>query len=320
MVNNNTPHLKISPIANLSSLASILSLNLSDLIHLADNAENYWRRGKLLKKKSGEPRPTHDAKDPLKTIHQRINNRILKQVQYPYFVMGGISDKLQPRTCKAHASLHSGKSVLISEDIKDFYPSSKCEVVHEIWQYCFNFSHDVSKVLTALTTYQGSIPQGWKTSSYLANLVFWDKEPDLVTLFESRGYVYSRYMDDITVSSKRKISDQDKFFVISEIYKMLSSKGFSPKRSKHEISYKNIPMKVTNLGVNGSRPTISRRDRKNIRAMVYELEGCVGVGGNSEEFLKQWRVVSGKVSHLISIHPKEGEILRRRLRVLIKRK
>lgn len=79
------------------SLASLLSIEADQLLHIANSAASYHQPGKVLRKKNGDPRPTHDAKDPLKTIHERIKNRILKQVSYPYFMLGGIADPANPR-------------------------------------------------------------------------------------------------------------------------------------------------------------------------------------------------------------------------------
>lgn len=316
MLQNKKPVIKLSPIANIKSLASILSLSESELLEIAANVDKLWKPGKLLKKKSGEPRPTNDAKEPLKTLHEHIKNRILKQVNYPLYMQGGIADPNAPRSCKSHARIHTNKKILIAEDIKDFFPSSDESVVHGIWQYCFNFSPDVSKLLTTLTIHKGCLPQGWKTSGYLANLVFWDREPDLVRYLEQQGFSYSRFMDDVTVSSKRTISQHDKTRIISNIYKMLYGKGFSPKRSKHEIAFGNVPMRVTNLGVNGRNPTVPKQERQNVRAMVYQLEQRVKTEFGTVQYEKDWRSVSGKVGRISSMHPKEGARLRKRLRAV----
>lgn len=50
------------------------------------------------------------------------------------------------------------------------------------------FSDDVAEILTMLTTKDGGLPQGAVTSSFLANLVFWDYEPSLVEKLAFAGY------------------------------------------------------------------------------------------------------------------------------------
>ena len=306
----------IPPIARIESLASILSIGKKDLLEISDNIESLWKPGKLLYKKSGEPRPTLDAKPSLKILHEQIKNRMLKQVYYPAYLLGGIEDKMTPRDYKRHAAIHSGKSILISEDVKDFFPSSSVDVVNGIWKYLFCCTPEVAALLTNITTLNGSLPQGWKTSGYLANLVFWDIEPELVKRLTMRGFSYSRFMDDITVSSKTKISKASKTFVVNEIYRMLFSKGYSPKRSKHEIVSNNNRMEVTGLTVNANNPSLSKKERNNIRAIVHKCECHAKNERTSGVYRKLWNSASGKVGTLTRFHTEKGAGLRKRLRAV----
>lgn len=221
---------------------------------------------------------------------------------------------MTPRDYKRHAVIHSGKNILINEDVKDFFPSSSVKVVNEIWKRLFNFSTEAAEVLTKITTLNGSLPQGWKTSGYLANLVFWDKEHELVNILSAHGFSYSRFMDDITVSSKTKINNKSKTFIINEIYKMLLSKGYSPKRSKHQIISNNIRMEVTGLTVNGKTPSLSKTEQNNIRAAVHKCECHAKTDRSSLEYEKLWNSASGRVGTLTRFHNAKGAKLRKKLR------
>lgn len=306
----------IPPIAKIESLASILSIGKEDLLEISGSIENLWKPGKLLQKKNGEPRPTLDAKPSLKILHEKIKNRLLKQVYYPTYLLGGIEDKMTPRDYKRHAVIHSGKSILISEDVKDFFPNSSVEVVNGIWKSLFHCTPEVAALLTNITTLNGSLPQGWKTSGYLANLVFWDVEPELVNKLEIRGYSYSRFMDDITVSSKNKISKTSKTFIVNEIYRMLFSKGYEPKRSKHKIVTSRNRMEVTGLTVNENNPSLSKIERNNTRAIVHKCE-CHAINDRTSALYKKlWNSASGKVGTLTRFHASKGNHLRKRLRAV----
>jgi len=306
----------IPPIARIESLASILSIGKEELLEISSNIDSLWMPGKLLRKKNGEPRPTLDAKPRLKMLHEKIKNRMLKQVYYPTYLLGGIEDKMTPRDYKRHAAIHSGKSILISEDVKDFFPSSSIDVVSGVWKYLFRCTPEVATLLANITTLNGSLPQGWKTSGYLANLVFWDVEPELVKVLSKRGFSYSRFMDDITVSSKTRISKTSKTYVVNEIYRMLFSKGYSPKRSKHQIVSNNNRMEVTGLTVNSDIPSLSKIERNNIRAIVHKCECHAKGERTSSVYKKLWNKASGKVGTLTRFHAGEGGRLRQRLRAV----
>lgn len=315
MSRNRHPVANISPIAKVSSLASLLSTNKSDLLYIAGNVDRFYKPGRALKKRNGEPRRTHDAKWPLKIIHERIKNRILRKVDYPYYLQGGIAaDTGQPRGCRANARIHSGKRLIITEDIKDFFPCTSEKIVKGIWQYFFRFSPEIANILTCITTYRNQLPQGWKTSSDLANLAFWNAEPDLVYSLEQRGYSYSRYMDDIVVSSGCQINKKQKTYVISKVYGMLFSKEFAPKRSKHEILGRNQRMTVTGLVVNGKKPTVSKHKRGEVRDGISRLEKLPMENRSGADYRKSWDRLSGLVGHISTCHPEEGKKLRARLR------
>jgi len=52
---------------------------------------------------------------------------------------------------------------------------------------------------------------------------------------------------DITISSKSKISKESKTTIVNEIYSTLYSKGYTPKRTKHEIRTNKNKMEVIGL-------------------------------------------------------------------------
>lgn len=313
MSKSNKPVINISPIANLKSLASMLSLTEEQLLHLKENIELYYKPGKVLEKKNGEPRITHDAKPSLKQVHERIKNRILKKVTYPEYMMGGIADIELPRSCYAHASLHKHKTILITEDIADFFPSTEKSVVKKIWQHLFHFSPEVAETLAHLTTYKNQLPQGWKTSGYIANLAFWSVEPQLVEFLVSKGLTYSRFMDDITISSSSHLSKEDQSKIVSKVFGVLGSQGFQAKREKHKIMGSGSKMRVTGLGVNSKRLTLSSKERNQIRAQVFQLEKRYKTEGKTERFCKDWRSASARVSRYKKLHPKPGVHLKFRL-------
>ncbi|MCG7929954.1 MAG: reverse transcriptase family protein [Candidatus Thiodiazotropha lotti] len=310
---NNKACSKVSPIAHIEALASILSTTPSELVDLTDSVPSLWKPGKVLVKKDGTPRPTHDARKPLKVIHECIKNRLLKQVDYPSYILGGISDIKTTRDYARHAALHTKKKILISEDIRDFFPSTTNDVVLNIWQRFFNFHPEVATLLTKLTTHEGVLPQGWKTSGYLANLALWDREPDFVTQLHRQGLVYSRFMDDVTVSAPFPLSKTELSNIISGIYGMLASRDFKPKRAKHKISTGKQRMEVTGLNVNAASPSMPKQRRNQIRTQVFQCEQLFKQNARSPEYLAQWRKASGSVGTMKRFNPGEAKGLRARL-------
>jgi len=214
--------------------------------------------------KAGKTRLTFDAQGLLKDVQERIKNRILSRVRFPSYLHGSL------KGCDyvTNAALHTNKKIIICEDVKSFFPSVRSDLVMDVFQNFFLFSEDVARLLTALTTKDNAIPQGAKTSSYLANLVFWRVEPYLQARLAQEGITYSRYVDDIAMSAKSFISKPLQARVIAQVYGMLRKHGLSASRKKHEVFSDSGVMKVTKLIVN-RKPSLTRQKRANIRAQVH---------------------------------------------------
>jgi len=303
----------LKPLDKVSALASILDLTESELLSLSNNVDRYWIPGKLIPKKDGEPRPTNNALPPLKSVHQKIKSRILARVKYPGFLKGGIYDPDNPRSTYSNAAVHCNSKILIEEDISNFFPSIDCKVIYGVWRYFFNYSPEVSRILTKLTTYKGSAPQGWIPSSYLANLAFWDLEQKLVNQLAEQGFRYSRYVDDVAVSSRQTKSRAEIQNAIQLVYKMFFSRGFKPKRKKHQIVSADMAQKVTGLVVNGETPKFTRERRNKIRAAVKRAEIAAELEAESSDHRKLWKSAASQVGNLRRSSPTQAEALRVRL-------
>ena len=306
--------------ASTASLAKALDLDERELLRIASNSRQYWCPGKALLKRDGKPRVTHNSVDPLKNVQRRIKSVFLVKVSYPFYILGGVSSDIQnKRGYLENASLHKNKKIVLSEDVKDFFPSTTYEVVHSIWTGVFHFHPDVADVLTQLTTYNRCLPQGWVTSSHLANLAFWKHEPKVVEELNRKGFTYGRFVDDTVVSTKSYLNNQDKSFVVSSLVGMFSRCGYQAKRKKHSIATQagsrdeKRKMRVCNLNVNTRRVTVPKKRRNFIRSAVFRCERCSEKQRNTFDYRRQWNKASGLVASIKKLHPEEANKLRIRL-------
>lgn len=303
------PKYKGKPIRQLFSLAKALNVSLDHLIYVSELANAQYRIAMQVPKSDGSIRVTYDAKPLLKSIHQRIKSKILDRVIFPSFLTGSI------KGCdyKTNAELHKGAAIVISEDIGSFFPSTTSERVFDVWKNFFGFSHEVALCLTTLTTKDGELPQGAITSAHIANLVFWRDEPSLWNKLAAQGITYSRFVDDIAVSSSSVLAEEKKTEIVSAIYSLMHRNGFKPKRSKHEISTAKQRMIVTKLTVN-QKPGLSKEERSKIRANVHSFEKLVLDASQPLYQLKhQYSKVMGKINHLARFHPGEAKKLKMRM-------
>lgn len=321
------PH---SPIHSNKALARALGEPVERLLALAQRSSRMYRYVPQFKKDGVTPRHTYDAHEPLKTIQRKIVDRLLSQVAYPAYLHGGIKDAKLPRSIYSNARVHAGAKAVILQDIADFFPSITIEHVQQIFTGLFHFSKEVALLLATLVTREGQVPQGASTSSYLANLVFWDIEPTLVSRFNSQGLEYSRFADDITVSCKTNISGLATTKIIASVTWMLSQKRCRQKRSKLHVRKRGHAIlmgdhtetvTVTGLAVDRAIPAIPKTERMAIRAAVKQLEirSESSLGQLNPEEEKEIRRVMGRVGRLIACGHPEGQRLKARLRALLAR-
>lgn len=182
-----------------------------------------------------------------------------------------------------------------------------------MWKYLFNFPPDISEILTKLTTYNGFVPQGAKNSSYIANLILWHIEPQLCQLFENKGYVYTRLVDDISISSSREITSEEKTFIIENIISMLYKADLKANRKKLKITKNNKKMCLHNLNVNRDKPSIPKSERNRIRAAVHECEKQAKLNRSSKKYKELYNSTVGRLNIYCNLHPNSGSNLKQRL-------
>ncbi|MBY0266796.1 MAG: reverse transcriptase family protein [Burkholderiales bacterium] len=277
---------------------------------IIQRAHNLYIGPKPQVKKNGGVRYVFDTKPPLKPLLKKINSIFFRRTHFPPYLTGSIAG----RDFIANVEVHKGARVVITEDIAQFFDCITEQHVYRIWREFFRFSDEIADLLTHLMTKDGRVFQGTPTSSYLANLAFWDFEPQLVNRLAARGIRYSRYVDDISISTTNDLSDSEKRWVVAQIYAMIGRGGFKPQRSKHQYLSSARPITIMGLNANSSRaPTITRRERSRIRALIFQLEQRFASGETGPEFRQSLSHAIGKVGRLKRLHKVEGAALRTRL-------
>ncbi len=265
---NQTPKYSHLSIGSINSLARLLRLPINRVKYLATNSSDFFRVARIEEKKSGGQRITYDAFKCLKDVHRRLKVQIFQRVTYPSYLQGSLKGCSYITNVKNHTK----SKIIICEDISNYFPSIKFPLIEKMFMRLFGFPEDVARILTQLVTLNGLLPQGGVCSSYIANLVMWEKEVFLVGSFEKRGLTYTRYVDDITVSSKAHLTKSEISEVISSIYGMMKRYGIKPNLKKHQVLGDGSHQKVHNVGVNGRRPSFGKEEKKRVRSAVHKLK------------------------------------------------
>lgn len=304
----NKPSYCCKPVRSIAALARALKCEKQTLLAVAAKANKSYHTVPL---EPGSTRQTFDAMGRLKEIHRRIKTTFFDQVNFPDYLHGSL------KGCDyvTNASLHVNKQILICEDVKKFFPSVTAAKVEEVWCGFFGFSPEVASLLTQITTKDGALPQGAITSSYLANLVFWRDEPLLHAKLAANGITYSRYVDDMVMSSSKHLTKATQTWVIAQVYGMLKRNGLTAGRNKHEIFSASKPMIATKLIVN-AKPSLSQKKRSQVRAQVRQLEMELFSGTDPEQIRLLANKAAQRAGQLGRFHKTQAGHLKERVKTV----
>ena len=228
-------------INSIKHLAFILKCKATDaeLINISEalcdkdykyDSQFYRERKEVsrLKNEKLKTRVLNPSLGRLKLIQTRIKKNILDKINFPNYIQGGIKGSSNI----SNARLHLGNKYKFTSDIKGFFPSITPKHVYNA--FCSLGIHpEVSRILTILTTYKGRLPQGTPTSSHIANLVFISIDEKINAFCKSKGIFYTRYIDDITLSSKNDFQ-----LHLSEIVSFIQDSEFNI--SNRKTQYRHI--------------------------------------------------------------------------------
>jgi RNA-directed DNA polymerase len=178
--------------------------------------------------RNGKPkeRIVYDPSDDYKKLLKIINKKILQKATLPRGVLGGVVGK----TIGDMAKVHCKKEALFVMDFKDFFPNINAKRVFTFFRNA-NCSNEIAGILTDLVTFEKFLPQGFPTSTMIANLIAYDLDIKHLELAKKYNLVRTRWIDDI-VFSGRKTSIID---AIPDIIRVVKQYGFKINNKKTKI-------------------------------------------------------------------------------------
>lgn len=255
-------------IKRIDELAAILGIQSIILKTQALNPEYHTFK---IPKKSGGYRKIEAPSPMLKKIQKRLNYHLqhVYLLFRPDFVHGFII-RTEPGTPPAgiisNASAHVSASNILTLDLEDFFHSFKAKQIWDLFSgFPFNFPVPVANILTMLTTWYDILPMGSPTSPVLSNFLMLDLDKTLASYALKNYSTYTRYVDDMTFSFNRWISDE----IIQGIRQNIEQEGLRWNNKKFRVQSANAQQTVTGLVVN-RKVNINRKYIRKIRAVLFD--------------------------------------------------
>ncbi len=314
----------ISSIAGLCEALDISQVELNEALALP--AEERYRRREV-PKKDGSIRVVHNPHYLVRKIQRRINKRIFSDsniISWPDHIFGSIPNDELSESAAADkdyvncARQHCGAKSVLTLDIRDFFDNIHREQVFGIFSKFLKYSKTVSDVLADICCKDGAIVQGALTSSYIATLCLYESEGNLVRRLRYKNLVYTRFVDDITISSK--VANYDFNYALSLAEDMLNGAGLPINSQKTKIQYVSMrPLIVHGLRVDFDQPRLPPDEPRRIRAAVKNLELLAAGPGYraSHAYRKDFNRCMGRVNKLGRVGHSQHFVLLNRLRKIL---
>ncbi|WP_038345310.1 reverse transcriptase family protein [Acinetobacter sp. A47] len=307
---------KGSKIDSLDKLSEVLDIDIDELTNallLEDEAK--YKAG-FVKKSNGKLRNIYNPNTILRKIQRRIKNRIFCQIEWPDYIFGSIpADEISSNDYVASAAKHCGARSILKLDIEDFFDNITQELVEKIFKDFFKYDQDdLPRILAQLCCVDGKVPQGGITSSYLASLALFSIEERLFFRLKNKKLTYTRYVDDITISSKNSEYNFDSIIKIVE--GQLNSIDLPLNIEKINIErFSTKALKVHNIRVDLKTPRFDKSEVKNIRAAIHRLEKLVKKPNYRTHYFYRidFNRCQGLVSKLSRVNHASVEKLQRKL-------
>lgn len=140
--------------------------------------------------------------EDLKKIQKRIH-ALFSRIVLPGYLMSG----RKGMSYIDNVNRHAGNPFCYTCDVRKFFNSVDSERVFQVFKYRFKMADDVAHLLVRLVTCSdGSFPTGTPTSQIVAYLAYSKTFDAIAEYCAKRKIVFTLYVDDITISSQRKIS------------------------------------------------------------------------------------------------------------------
>jgi len=250
--------------SDADQIASLVHVTPAFIRMVTAKPEKFYREYEI-PKADGRKRQIRQPSRAVKGIQAWILRNILDKLRpspnaTAYIRGKGLIDNVLP---------HWGNHYFLCMDIEDFFPSVRASAILSLF-VLLGYSHESAWYLTQLCTCRGSLPQGGVTSPSLSNLVAVKLDRRIAGYVGKRNIVYTRYADDMTLSSNnREALPRCKRMLVH----IIEAEGFTPNMRKYRVMGPRRRCVVTGLVKNNSEVgfSIGRRTKKHMRSVMYNL-------------------------------------------------
>lgn len=267
--------MNLKSLKNFEDVATMLNVTKEELkdIIVYNKRKNYTEFEIL--KKNGSKRKIHKPSDSLMVIQIKLKNIIYENFSSHINAHGFVPEK----DILTNAQIHIDRKYIINLDLENFFKNISYGRVSNMFIRYFKLNLKVAYTLANICCHpDGYLPQGAPTSPIVSNIIAKTMDKDLTSYVRKMPTArYSRYADDITLSSNLPFTSQimeykSELPVLStHLTKIITDNGFIINNDKVRFQRYTEHQEVTGITVN-KKLNVRRTYIRRIRAMLHSLE------------------------------------------------
>ena len=321
-----------SQISSLSDLAQFWQIPVTQISYHAFHSEKQQSYHTfLIPRRNGRRRRIERPSRTLKFI-QRIIHESLTKIYGPHNAVHGF---VPGKSIVTNAQNHLGCRYVLNIDLENFFPSiTRQRIYGRLIAAPYSLHSNVANVIASLSTnVYGQLPQGSPSSPVIANMIAAEMDTDLAQLCGSLHCRYTRYADDITISTSRSEMSPKlgrypnawgtaQAIVGDDLATIIERHGFRLNHRKTRLQSYWTRQMCTGLVVNGDRPSVSRLFIRRLRSLIHHWktkgwEDAIDVLQSKEHRMnlnsrqKLLAHVMGKISYMKMVRGQDDLLTRR---------
>ncbi|WP_051302827.1 reverse transcriptase domain-containing protein [Salibacterium aidingense] len=264
---------KFKNLSSFDDVSDLLEISPKHLRYILFEMKDRYKSFEI-PKKNGETRSIVAPSKSIKILQRKLNYILSLNYSNRPTSHGFIKGK----SIVTNAQPHVKQSVVLNFDLKDFFSTINFGRVRGVFIKFFDIGDDAATVLANICCKDNVLPQGAPTSPIISNIVCYKLDKELLKFAKKHSCVYTRYADDITLSTNKKhfpnemIQLNKQTYTLSKsLFNKIENNGFKINDNKTRIRYCSQRMEVTGLTVN-EKPNVTRHYIRNIRAIIRSIE------------------------------------------------
>ena len=207
---------------------------------------------------------------------QRKLAKVLSEIYEPKVCAYGF---IKERNHIANAENHIHRQIILNIDLKDFFNQIHFgRICGMLMNKPYSIGREAAITIAQIACLNGRLPQGAPTSPVLSNMICAPLDNAMMRLAKDQRLLYTRYADDITLSTYKKWFDRSIVYVDNgrieigdKLRAIFEKQSFQINPQKIFLCERSNRQEVTGLTVNVF-PNLRRSYLRQLRAILHSCE------------------------------------------------